>query len=672
MGQLSNEKLDAVANHLESCAACECALGKMDDLSDPLIASFRTSAVKHWAIENLPKGSLGAEFAPPFIDETVFSSRFDVTSLSEDAQADVGAIIEEALAIPVHDQLPDRLGPYEILEFIGHGGMGSVYRAHHTYLDKEVAIKVLPEGSSTSAELVARFQREVKVASRLSHPNLVTATDAGTEHGFHYFAMEYVEGTDASQFVANHSALPVAEACEIARQTAVGLQSLHESGLIHRDVKPSNIRVTVDGVVKVLDLGLSRHLPGFAEVGDATAANHVMGTHNYMSPEQIQSQQDIDQRSDIYSLGCTLYYLLTGRTPFVRDPKSNVVATLVAHCMQDIEPIRNLRQEIPEELERLIARMLARPRDERFASADEVAAALAPFASGANLDALPQCSSVGDEACQVTRNLLADPEVETRPNTSRRPVASRTKPKRRRVVLAWTLGTCVVCASAFVLASLFLSEPQETRVEQLAMGQIHSLMRVKPVISWADGPAVGDEVIFDQNNELVTVVSNGQRLFRLGTASHVTFEWDVQISQGPWDGNAGVYFGLRHLGNEIVYNRLVVRKIDPSKNASNHQLLWERVTAPQIGGAESSVTLAVAPISSPVRTTPMKVWLGEGGLGAVMFDGRQVIWRELAPMRSYTRAELTNVWGEFGLWCHKPGTTFQAAIVERFNAHDIP
>ena len=210
--------------------------------------------------------------------------------------------------------LPEFVGPYRVLEPIAAGGMGMVLRAQHPKLKRTVAIKLLPLQQWAGSTAVARFEREMEVIGNLDHPNIVRASDAGDAGGMHYLVMDFIDGTDLSQLVHRLGPLPVADACEIARQTAIGLQYVHDAGLVHRDIKPSNIMLTGDGRVKILDLGLAMLNEQFSEdANNLTTVGQLMGTLDYMSPEQAADSRQVDARADIYSLGATLFKLLTGQ-----------------------------------------------------------------------------------------------------------------------------------------------------------------------------------------------------------------------------------------------------------------------------------------------------------------------------------------------------------------------
>lgn len=276
-----------------------------------------------------------------------------------------------------------RLGQYEILATIGAGGMGTVYKARHVELDKFVALKVLPADRVSEAS-EARFKQEIRAMGRLEHTNIVAAYDAGEQSGVRYLVMAYVDGIDLARLVERHGPIPINDACELARQSAVGLQHAFERGLVHRDIKPQNLMLARDGTVKVLDLGLARPF-GDVAAESLTAAGTMLGTADYLAPEQWDSPQTADIRADIYGLGCTLFHLLAGKPPFAAPNCRTVLKKMQAHQQTPPPAIASVRPEAPAELAVIMERMLAKNPADRFDSPAEVAEALRPFAERADL-----------------------------------------------------------------------------------------------------------------------------------------------------------------------------------------------------------------------------------------------------------------------------------------------
>lgn len=373
------------------------------------------------------------------------------------------------------------LGNYELLNKVGQGGMGAVYKARHKNLDKLVAVKLLPHDYLKNDRAVARFRREMLAVGRLDHPNIVRAMDAGEIDGTHYLVMEYSEGMDLGQLVKQRGPLSVEMALDFVVQAASGMDYAHRCGLVHRDIKPSNLLACficsgpppvatanladrLFGQIKVLDLGLAR-IDDTDETGSLTTTGTIMGTADYMSPEQADDMRKTDARSDIYSLGCTLFFLLTGRPPYQADTQ---MRRLLAHREQ---PIPSLREALSQRsdngvkshhrngisvddtknasllaaelsaLDSVFRRMVAKRPEERYASMDDVVTALgelAPFFGG-NVRSNAEVIVLGAETVPFSNRCL---------DTSRlNPATIFSAPGRRAIML---LGLLLLCGLAVI------------------------------------------------------------------------------------------------------------------------------------------------------------------------------------------------------------------------------
>jgi serine/threonine-protein kinase len=270
------------------------------------------------------------------------------------------------------------LGQYVVLDLLGEGGMGQVLKARHRRLDRIDALKVIRDEHVSDPGALQRFLREARAAARLQHPNIVTVYDADEASGTHFIAMEFVEGVDLAQIVRKFGPLNVGSATDYIRQAAIGLQHAHEKGLVHRDIKPANLLVTADGkTVKILDMGLAR-LHNLEDDGKSalTQTGVVMGTPDYMAPEQALDSSTVDIRADVYSLGCTLYFLLTGSAPF---PLGSLTQKLLWHQQREPEPLEVKRPDLPAELLAVVRKMMAKERTQRYQTPTEAASALEPF-----------------------------------------------------------------------------------------------------------------------------------------------------------------------------------------------------------------------------------------------------------------------------------------------------
>lgn len=266
------------------------------------------------------------------------------------------------------------LGKYVIQDRIGEGGMGEVFIAEHRRMKRPVVVKILPESATKSKDAIHRFQHEVEAAAQLSHPNIVTAFDADVEDGIHYLVMEYVEGEPLGDFAAKHGPLPIDLALSCILQAATGLEYAHATGIIHRDIKPNNLLIDRTRSVKILDMGLARFednrgtesLPGG---GSTNRKTPILGTVEYMSAEQVDDPANVDPRSDVYSLGCTLYRLLAGQPPYTGG---TVMQTLLAHRAEPIPSICEVRTDAPAWLDDVLRLMLAKEPKDRYQSMTEL------------------------------------------------------------------------------------------------------------------------------------------------------------------------------------------------------------------------------------------------------------------------------------------------------------
>jgi serine/threonine protein kinase len=268
---------------------------------------------------------------------------------------------------------------YEIQRELGRGGMGVVYLARNRQLDRIEVLKVMGQELLSLEGARLRFEREIKSAARLNHPNVVAAYSVLPLRELLVFAMEYVEGDDLAEVVKVRGALPVANACYYAYQVALGLQHAFEKQMVHRDIKPHNLivtRTTKKHTVKILDFGLAKANCEKGQQYDLTGAGRMLGSPHYVAPEQINDAATADIRADIYSLGCTLYYLLTGGPPFTGDALWDI---LNAHLEQKAKPLNEVRPEVPESLEAIVRKMMAKKPAQRYQTPGEVAEELLPF-----------------------------------------------------------------------------------------------------------------------------------------------------------------------------------------------------------------------------------------------------------------------------------------------------
>lgn len=422
-----------------------------------------------------------------------------------------GVVIEQMRASAVGSQVdggPDRSGPstttlpalpgglpdalinhprYRILGELGAGGMGVVYKAEDQMMGRTVALKVVAPHLIAKANAAERFFKEIRAAARLNHAHIVQAYDMGEAGGAHFLVMEYVEGTSLDRYVARKGPLPIAVAAQLARQAAQGLQHAAENGMVHRDIKPQNLMINRKGQVKIMDFGLARlaqdddtpppagRVPfgaGRPVVDAATNPNLLLGTPDYLSPEQAKNSHTVDARSDVYSLGCSLYFLLTGQPPFAQA--QSLIDKLLAHTGEAAPSVRQLRPEVPEGLAAILEKMMAKRPGERYATAGEAASALAPYARGTASESPAAAAGAGFEVIDAVV-ILPTPAAASHPvatpaefafdtpaDPGGRTLENAPRPKRRKArrTAPWwqrpgaIAGAAVLGAAALVIAIL--------------------------------------------------------------------------------------------------------------------------------------------------------------------------------------------------------------------------
>ncbi len=367
-GNLEEAALREVSLHLGDCPSC-CDFLDAITQEDQVHAWFRRAAK--------PAATAGAR-------------KWDTATT--DGQPPTASACDDDQAASPNQILPGSgrelvLGQYTLLEKLGEGGMGQVFKAHHRYMDRIVALKLMRKERLESPDAVRRFQQEVRALAALSHPNIVLAHDAHEIDDTHLMVMEYVEGAiDLAKLVRKNGPLPVPQACDYIRQAALGLQHAHEKGMVHRDIKPGNL-LLAGGVVKILDMGLARLDRAGASDGtgsNMTRVGSIMGTPDFLAPEQALNTHTVDICADLYSLGCTFYFLLTGQVPFAGG---SLTEKLLRHQTSKPRPIEQLRPDVPAEIVKVMRKLLAKKPKDRYQTPAELASDLAPMSSGSGATA---------------------------------------------------------------------------------------------------------------------------------------------------------------------------------------------------------------------------------------------------------------------------------------------
>jgi urea transport system substrate-binding protein len=352
----------------------------------------------------------------------------------------------EATALPEELRRHPR---YRVVGVLGRGGMGDVFKAEHRLLERPVVLKVIRPELLADGNIVQRFQREARLAARLNHPNVVAVYEAEELGSTQLLVMEYIEGVNLAELVAQRGLLPVAESCELIRQAAIGLAYVHSQGLVHRDIKPQNLLVSQSGQVKILDLGLATLKGGQKnDANDLTAERQFLGTVDYAAPEQWESSRDVDIRADIYSLGCTFYYILAGEAPFPNKKYTTLMQQMWAHSQAPLPPIRELRPDVPDDIAAILERMMAKNRDERFNHPDEISAALAPFTEDCNLTEYVR------SARRTTTSKIDLSRVSSFRDSQRKSAIAPQRPLSRRTLLGGSLVAGALIACGLIAAAL--------------------------------------------------------------------------------------------------------------------------------------------------------------------------------------------------------------------------
>lgn len=435
----------SVADYVKAFPEC----GSMDELPIELLASeFRVRHlwgdcpdVRHFVSQCYGQG----DELKRLCDELVANQGARITHDSpvEPQQEEPGTISEVIGLKPKQNKTDSEKSPeqsyqslsegmqishYQLGRQVGKGGFGVVFQARN--LDRpyqECAVKLIRPDRVARPKLAKRFKQEIEALTGLSHPNIACATDSGEWQGVLFLVLEYVEGVSVNCLARRKPGLTIADACEIVRQTAIGLQHLHEQRRAHRDIKPSNLMVDSEGTVKILDLGLARLMDIEDRAERLTSLGDVMGTPDYMAPEQWRDISFVDIRGDIYSLGCTLYCLLTGEAPFAGDSHCNPIALMRAHTESPVPDVCQKRNSVPKALQKLIAACMAKQVDDRPVEPKVIADALIPFVNDARLSTLHVPIAASDPSS--AGESLIEPTAKTETATSANaPIDNPTSP----------------------------------------------------------------------------------------------------------------------------------------------------------------------------------------------------------------------------------------------------
>ena len=545
-GALPDELRGKIADHLGVCTKCE-----LDFIAIESNRRSRTSSAGA-PLHETPERSVDST------DGSGYSDEEELENLLVAAKA-LG-VSTETLERNREPTIPRRFGHFHLLEPLGSGGMGTVYRAVDEELDCTVAVKVLRRDLSRRSELVERFEREKKAMGQVDHPNLVRGRTAGTERGHQFIVMDYIDGVDLSRLVRHVGALEVADACEIIVQASRGLDYMRKKTLVHRDIKPSNLMLTENGDVKILDLGLARVRHNTASTGELTGSRHVLGTLDYLAPEQTEGSRDVDIRADIYSLGCTFFTLLIGHPPYSGPRFKTPQSKLLAHNSEPIPDMRQLRPDIPFAISQTFEDMLAKDVDQRIQTPAEVGERLSPFVNGARPSELAGIAKLmgelsADEArCRETNRSL-DTEQASPPTDVTVTTAVATPP---RMNVRTGLAAVSIILAIFAAAAVWNNNTPpigdwspETLDQDAVPLRWYDMFERKeqPRRLWPSGWKTA-RVHFDPVRQDVEVNEPDIAFLELATTAAEDFAIQVTISKTAPSGSSGLYWGMHAIPSE--------------------------------------------------------------------------------------------------------------------------
>lgn len=456
---------------------------------------------------------------------------------------------------------PHQIHEYQLVRILGRGGMGVVYEAFHVRLKRRVALKLLSPQTAATPKALERFEREMAAIGQLSNPYIVQALDAGVDKNTHYLAMEYIDGENVETLAARSSPLQIADACEITRQAALGLAHAHSFGIVHRDVKPSNLLLSRTGDIKVADLGLAR-IAAVAEDEALTQHGAILGTYDYMSPEQAEGLAP-SPASDLYSLGAMLYRLLAGRPVFAGPDFDSGARKIAGHLHTPPGSLAALRPEVPKPLEKLVRHLLEKEPRQRPTSAEEVAERLLPFCQDANLVALYTGSGSVEVSEVTTGSLNAQPTKEATHKKSIR----RSTPQTSWFIFG-ILGAGLAISVAIVIwlsrgpdiaeqsdgqaasagAGPDLPNEQKT-IENVAWSDLE-LLRWYPLLNREPKKVIWplDNLTlmnFDPTRSTLNVSCANLGILSFGRVDHTGYRLRMDLHQNQWPGEVSIVIGLR-------------------------------------------------------------------------------------------------------------------------------
>jgi serine/threonine protein kinase len=648
-GELPHLVLEKIGSHLTCCLGCDSTVRRLDLVID-------SSSRGVWLDAAAPETDVEPD--PAFL-RMVEQSKL--------------AITVPLPQVVTSDRPPIMLGQYRLGDRLGRGGMGTVYQAEHLLLKRPVALKLLLPDRTRDPRAVARFRQEMASIGKLSHQNIVTATDAGEVNGVHFLVMELVEGIDLARLVYRCGPLPAAEACEVVRQAAIGLQHAHQAGLLHRDLKPSNLMLSVTGEVKILDFGLARlwSAEGLTETErneeglfGLTSPGEVMGTADYMAPEQWDPSHGLDIRADIYSLGCTLYTLLTGAPPFALVGRGIAVAKRKAHGTDTPRPVTERGPHLEEGLGDLVNRMLAKNPDDRPSTPADLAQELEVFAKGADLAWLH--GTVTEVISRADRPDRPPPAEVSAAGSTHGPGRTRLiqqRQHRRKPLQRVLVGAILLLVfGGGILAAHLLSPspPPDTPIDNTPPNPPNGWQNLlaRPPQPHRGGNPASTQCTYHASTETVWISSADRCLIPLGETSAQRYMLQIELQQNRWTGGVGVYFGGKVSPKDQIFSCQVIelRKFPGLQNPPTFRLCRAFGDLHLNGPKPPSM-------SYNIRSTSQELEAPKNGshcldLEVEPYGLSSVRWEEhlcTALSSAIINDKFTNIDrdGEFGIFCYK-------------------
>ena len=615
-----------IESHLEHCQTCLLRLDAQDQKSDTIVQALSTMPDVR---EDEPQfRALRSHLLGPTVSLTG-----DI-----DGQDTSGEL-----------ELPTRVGTYELFEFIGSGATGKVYKARHQKLDRVVAVKIIDPISVRDPRSMLRFLDEMKAVGRLDHPHVIRATDAGEEDGLHFLVMEYAPGLDLSTLISRHGPLAIADACEIIRQASLGIDFAHSQGIIHRDVKPSNLLLCSNGQVKLLDLGL-------AVIQDdsyptRSGENTALGTADYMSPEQWLDASSVESPTDLYGLGCTLFKLLTGHAPYSRSAKT-VVAKREAHLHQTLPSVRSQRADVPLPLQRIIERLMAKEASARGPSAKQLGETLGQLVAGANLSKL---------ASEFNQDKQTAPSWPAYVSPVASPASTAWRPVHRRFVITGLAGSAALFLLSGWLGRQTKRPTLDDRWRSLSPTKMSAFVPLDPL-------AVVDH---DKRVKTITVSATDEMLVELGSPIRASFDITTTLCQEQWEHPSGVFFkchshaslaGVTHLFECILLT------LDP--DSVSHRLVWKscryHIDDGRVDRADQLLGQTNVPLRSGADRNALQVSVGRTRFPEVAWNGVKLpesrwdlSWEARQTREAIPRRQEIEYLGHLGVMVKSGTTTFE-------------